>query len=176
MMRSLPSMVTAARLGAIPLLVFLVASGMSFYGALLFLLLLGTDLLDGYLARRLAASSRSGAYFDAATDFVLVFSMLVLFDSKGFLPDWVLAVVVAFFAQFVFTSLLWGRVYDPLGKYYGSLLFGAIGLRFFLSGEFFYDITTFVITGYAVVSMLGRVLLLSKAAASPGVGGPRSQG
>ncbi len=168
MMRSVPSMVTAARLAAVPLLVFLVASGMLFYGGLLFLLLLCTDLLDGHLARKLGASSRFGAYFDAATDFVLVFSMLVMFDAKGFVPDWVLAVVAVYFAQFVITGLRWGRIYDPLGKYYGSLLFGAIGLRFLLSGEFFYDITTFVITGYAVVSVLGRVLILRRGSAASG--------
>jgi len=159
---SVPSMVTAARLGAVPVLFFLVEREMLFYGALLFLVLLCTDLLDGYLARKLEASSSFGAHFDAATDFGLAFSVLVAFDSKGFVPDWVLAVVTVFYVQFLVTSLRWGRVYDPLGKYYGSLLFGAIGLRFLFSGEFFYDIVTFVITGYAVISASGRLLSLGR--------------
>jgi cardiolipin synthase (CMP-forming) len=165
MRRSIPSMVTAARLGAIPLLVLLVARGMLFYGALLFLLLLCTDLMDGYLARRLGTSSRFGAYFDATTDFILVFSMLAVFDSEGFVADWVLVVVTVFFAQFVISGLRWGRIHDPLGKYYGSLLFGAIGLRFVVSGEFFYDMATFVITGYALVSVCARALHLGQSGA-----------
>jgi phosphatidylglycerophosphate synthase len=175
MRRSVPSMVTAARLGGVPLLVFLVARGMLFYGALLFLLLLCTDVLDGYLARRLAMSSRFGAYFDATTDFVLVLSMLAVFDSEGFVADWVLVVVTVYFALFVVSSLRWGRIHDPLGRHYGTLLFAAIGLRFLASGEFFYDVATFVITGYTLVCVYGRALDLSQTgAAARGADNPDS--
>ena len=157
-----PSAVTAMRLGFIPLLVFLVSSGMLFYGAVLFLSLLCTDLLDGYLARKFALSTKFGTYFDVTTDFILVFCMFLTFNSKGFVPEWVLVLITFVFAQFVITSVYSDRIYDPVGKYYGSLLYGAIGLRFILSGQFFYDIATVGITGFAAASILSRAVSFIK--------------
>jgi phosphatidylglycerophosphate synthase len=129
---------------------------MLFYGAMLFVSMLCSDYLDGYLAKRLGLSSRFGALFDVTTDFVLIFSMFIVFDSKGFVPNWVLILIALFFAQFIVTSLYWNAIYDPIGKYYGSLLYGAIGLRFIITGQFFYDFATVVITGFTAVSILAR--------------------
>lgn len=133
---------------------------MLFYGATLFLSLLCTDFLDGYLARRLGLSSRFGTFFDVMTDFILIFSMFLIFNSKGFVPYWVLILIALFFAQFIITGLYWAKIYDPVGKYYGSLLYGAIGLRFIISGQFFYDIAAVVITGFTAASISARVLYL----------------
>lgn len=140
---------------------------MLFYGAVLFLSLLCTDFLDGYLARRLGLSSRSGTFFDAIADFILIFSMFLVFNSKGYVPYWVLILIAFFFAQFIVTSLYWDEIYDPVGKYYGSLLYGGIGLRFIISGQLFYDIATVVITVFTVTSILARVLYLLSGAKSP---------
>jgi phosphatidylglycerophosphate synthase len=140
---------------------------MLFYGAILFLSLLCTDFLDGYLARRLGLSSRFGTFFDVIADFILIFSMFLIFNSKGFVPYWVLILIALFFAQFIVTSLYWDEIYDPVGKYYGSLLYGGIGLRFLISGQLFYDIATVVITVFTVTSILTRVFFLRSLAKSP---------
>jgi phosphatidylglycerophosphate synthase len=137
---------------------------MLFFGAILFLLLLCSDLLDGYLARRFGVSSKFGTYFDVVTDFVFVSSMFMVFIPKGFCPDWVLVLIAAVFVQFVLTSLFSDKIYDPVGKYYGSLCYGAIGLRFILSGQFFYDIVTVGIVGFAVASILSRAAFFVKIA------------
>jgi phosphatidylglycerophosphate synthase len=130
---------------------------MLFYGATLFLSLLCSDFLDGYLARRLGLSSKFGTFFDVVADFILIFSMFLVFNFKGFVPYWVLILIAFFFAQFIVTSLYWDKIYDPVGKYYGSLLYGAIGLRFIISGQIFYDFATVVITGFTAASILVRV-------------------
>jgi phosphatidylglycerophosphate synthase len=139
---------------------------MLFYAAILFLSLLCTDFLDGYLARRLRLSSKFGTFFDVVTDFILIFSMFLVFNFKGFVPYWVLILIASFFAQFIVTSVYWGKIYDPVGKYYGSLLYGAIGLRFIISGQIFYDVATVVITGFTAASILARVLYLCSNARS----------
>ena len=42
---------------------------------------------------------------------------------------WILFAIVFSFGQFIVTNIYMKRtVYDPIGKYYGSLLFGGIGL------------------------------------------------
>jgi phosphatidylglycerophosphate synthase len=144
-------------LSLIPLLVYLVLTGMLAYGALLFILILGTDLADGYLARSLGQSSAFGSYFDVTTDFILVLSMFLVFDSEGFVPFWVVGMIASFFVLFIVTSVVFGKIYDPIGKYYGSLLYGAIGLRFLASGEFVSELATVVITGYTAVSLSTRI-------------------
>jgi phosphatidylglycerophosphate synthase len=137
---------------------------MLFYGAVLFLSLLCTDLLDGYLARRFGLSSKFGTYFDVTTDFILVFCMFLTFNSKGFVSGWVLALITFVFAQFLITSVYSDKIYDPVGKYYGSLLYGAIGLRFILSGQFLCDIATAGITAFGAATILSRAVSLIKTA------------
>ena len=150
------------RLGFVPLLAFLVSNGMLFFGAILFLLLLFTDFLDGYLARKLGVSSKFGAYFDVTADFTLVFCMFLVFCSMGFCANWVLIVIVTVFAEFAFTSHFSSKIYDPVGKYYGSMLYGAIGLRFILSGQLFYDMVTVAVVAFSAASILSRATFLLK--------------
>jgi len=157
-----PSAVTAVRLGFVPLLVFLVSNGMLVYGAVLFPFLLFTDFLDGYLARKLGVSSKFGTHFDVTADFILVFSMFLVFGSMGFCADWVLIVIAAVFAGFMLTGRSSSKIYDPVGKYYGSLLYGAIGLRFILSGQVFYDVVTVGVVAFSAASILSRATFLLK--------------
>jgi phosphatidylglycerophosphate synthase len=160
--KRVPSAVTALRLALVPPLVFLVSNDLYFLGAGLFLFLLATDFLDGFLARKFNASSKFGTCFDVTTDFIFVFCMFATFIPKGFCADWILAVIIVVFAEFMLTSLFLKKNYDPVGKYYGSLLYGAIGLRFILSGQFFYDIVTVGVAAFAVASILSRATFLLK--------------
>jgi phosphatidylglycerophosphate synthase len=95
-----------------------------------------------------------GTYFDVTADFIFVFSMFLVFGSAGFYADWVLIVIAAVFAQFVLTSRFSNKIHDPVGKYYGSLLYAAIGLRFIFSGELFYYVVTASIVAFSVASIL----------------------
>jgi hypothetical protein len=88
--------------------------------------------------------------------------MFLTFNSKGFVPGWVLVLITFVFAQFVITSVYSDNIYDPVGKYYGSLLYGAIGLRFILSEQFFYDIAMAGITGFAAATILSRAVSFIK--------------
>ncbi len=158
----IPSAVTTVRFCFVPLLVFLVSNGMLFYGAGLFLFILFTDFLDGYLARKLGVFSDFGTYFDVTADSILVFSMFLVFGSVGFYADWVLIVIVAVFAQFVLTIHFSSKIYDPVGKYYGNLLYGAIGLRFIFSGHLLYYVVTVGIVAFSAASILSRAAFLLK--------------
>jgi len=157
-----PSAVTALRLALVPPLVFLVSNDFYFLGAGLFLFLLTTDLFDGFLARKFDVSSKFGTYFDVTTDFIFVFCMFATFIPKGFCAEWILAAIIIVFSEFLVTGLFLNKIYDPVGKYYGSILYGAIGLRFILSGQIFYDIVTVGIATFAVASVLSRGTFLLK--------------
>ena len=156
------SKITLVRLGLVPLLVLLVDHGLVFSGVVLFLFLILTDFLDGHLARKHRVYSKVGAYFDAITDFILIFSLFLVFGPEGFYSEWVLIVVVAVFAWFILTGISFDRIYDPVGKYYGSLLYGVIGLRFVFSGSLFCNLVTGGIVVFSVASILSRVIFLLK--------------
>ncbi|HPC28030.1 MAG TPA: CDP-alcohol phosphatidyltransferase family protein [Candidatus Methanomethylicus sp.] len=157
-----PSAITAIRLGVAPLLIMLVLEGMWLHGAALFLLLVFTDFLDGYLAKRYSAASKRGAYFDATTDFILTFSLLLTFGPEGFYAEWIPVLVAGIFAFFVLTSIAFGRTYDPVGKHYGSMLYGVVCLRFFITGELFCGLVTSGILAFSTASMLSRTFFLMK--------------
>jgi CDP-diacylglycerol--glycerol-3-phosphate 3-phosphatidyltransferase len=86
---TIPNILTWIRIAAIPLIVLLFyapyhwadpAAGLLFAAAGI------TDLLDGYLARRLNQTSRLGAFLDPVADKLIVAVALVLLLSKDITP------------------------------------------------------------------------------------------
>lgn len=112
------------------------------FAALVIVVAIATDLLDGPVARRTGTVSSLGRTFDHTADFLFVTSGLFAGAARGVFP-WILpAVVVAAFAQYVLDSY-WlhrqsGLRRSQLGRYNGILYFvplcGAILL--FIGFEF----------------------------------------
>ncbi len=118
----IPSVVTALRLLVAPVLFYTILMN-QYLGAILILVFAGiTDFLDGYLARRLDASSDSGAYLDVISDFILIVLGFAAFVLKGWYDPFILLIIIAMFALFLATSSLKKLVYDPVGKYLGAFL------------------------------------------------------
>ncbi len=131
----LPSTFTLLRLATLPTLIFLIDTGQIIPADSLFLLAIGSDLADGYLARKLKVSSKFGANFDASVDFLFIGGVFLYFTIENIYPPWVLLTIVAMFVQFLLSSKLTHVMFDPVGKYYGSLLYGAIGLTMLFPGQ-----------------------------------------
>ncbi len=131
----LPSAVTFLRLSALPILTSLMYAGQVVPADLVFLLAIFSDLADGYLARKLKVSSKFGANFDACVDFLFIGGVFLYFTIERIYPAWVLLTIVAMFVQFLLSSKLTHVMFDPVGKYYGSLLYGAIGLTMLFPGQ-----------------------------------------
>ena len=68
--------------------------------------------------------------------------------------------MTAVFAVFILTSLRLTKIYDPVGKHYGSLLFAVITPRFFLTSPLFYDAVTISVTAFAAASILSRAIFV----------------
>lgn len=124
--RMLPFVLTAIRLSfALPLAAALYRYDLPLVAVLLALAAI-TDLLDGWLARRLKACSAFGAYFDATADFALVAVAFSVLAVRGVYPAWALLLIGLMFAQFVLTSRQRQPVYDPVGKYFGAALYSVV--------------------------------------------------
>jgi CDP-diacylglycerol--glycerol-3-phosphate 3-phosphatidyltransferase len=142
----------------------------------LFMLICATDLLDGFLARKLSACSRNGAFFDVAADFIFIlFSVIALATTCTF-PVWMAAVIVMKFIEFCYTSVQFNKIsgtgrttllFDPLGK--------ATAISFFLLPYLFvllqyylplvgavqvYTAICLIVTLAALISSAGRVRFL----------------
>jgi len=123
-----------------------------------------TDVADGFLARRLRASTGLGAYLDASADFVVVMVGLVALGGLGF-PRWPLGVVIAMFVQFLLSS---GRArprYDPVGKYYGGLLFVVVAAATAFPDLAVWNALADFILGITLVSWVSRTDFLQRPAA-----------
>jgi len=153
----LPSLVSMLRLIILPFLVCSFLSGLTLLGYFLFLFAVLTDFADGYFAKKLQVTSSFGAYYDATVDALLIMTMFGVFFVSGCYPYWVLLLILFMYAQFVITSLILKITYDPIGKYYGSLLYGAIGLTLLFSGQAFYDFVTSTIVAVTAVSFFSRL-------------------
>ena len=123
----------------------------------MFLFAVATDFADGYVAKKLCLTRKFGAYFDATVDFIFVFGVFAYFVYCDFYSVWLLFLIAFEFAQFMLTSNFSTLVYDPVGKYYGSLLYGAVGLTLLFSGEPVYTIVSVGVVVATAVSLLSRL-------------------
>lgn len=91
---NIPNLLTLSRILLAPVFVLLVASGAEYKAALVMVLAGTTDLLDGYLARRLSAETAIGAALDAFADKLLLSSAFLILAVTGLLPWWLAIVVI----------------------------------------------------------------------------------
>lgn len=148
------------RLAAAPALWLAVSHNLMTWAVGLFLLASVTDLLDGYLARRLVACTVLGAYLDASADLLVVLAALGAFARRGLYPLWSLYLIAFMFAQFVLTSRLGRPIYDPLGKYLGAFLFVVVGITLVLPEPVVCRVLLFGIVAICLLSLRSRALYL----------------
>jgi CDP-diacylglycerol--glycerol-3-phosphate 3-phosphatidyltransferase/cardiolipin synthase len=123
---ALPSLVSACRIAAAPVLAHLITAGRFRDAAILLGGAAATDILDGALARRFSAVTRAGAWIDVTADFTLIAAGLTALAVAGAVPPWVPLLAALMFAQFILSSRGDGPVYDPIGRYYGGFLYGVL--------------------------------------------------
>lgn len=160
--RFIPSAVTSTRILAFPLLIFSLANELMFNTYLLFLVAIVSDYADGYIARKLGVCSDAGAILDTTVDFLFIGGMFLYFTSNGTYPMWTFILVVFMFGQFAVTSLIFKKVFDPIGKYYGSLLYGGIGLTILFSSEFAISLVTTALLFVSIVCLTSRIIFLRR--------------
>lgn len=157
-----PSGISALRLAALPIFLYFFSNGAMALCILVFGVAQATDLIDGYVARKLRVASKLGAYFDAITDFVFITGIFAAFTLSGYYPAWVMLLITASFGQFIASSLYTKKLYDPLGKYMGSVLYTAIGLTLLLPVEAIFIFVQYTFGGFFFVSLGSRILSLTK--------------
>ncbi len=105
-LRQLPHLLTFLRLAASPFLVELLLRS-RFRAALAVALLAGlTDWLDGFVARRMKVSGRAGVILDPLADKTLLLALFLTLGYIGFLPLWLIWLVIGRDVVIVMGALL----------------------------------------------------------------------
>lgn len=110
---NLPNSLTTLRIFLIPVIIvfyYIDISGELFGTPMNFVVIAGlfafasvTDLLDGYLARRLNLITTYGKFMDPLADKILVVSALILLVESALVPAWIVAIIVA--REFIVSGL-----------------------------------------------------------------------
>ena len=94
MYRALPNIVTVLRILAVPVVVVLMIDN-ALATAFWVILVAGlSDGLDGFLAKRLDAVTRLGTYLDPIADKTLLIAVFVCLTVMGFVPGWIVCLVI----------------------------------------------------------------------------------
>lgn len=157
----IPSGISALRIAALPLLFYFFNIGALTLCFVTFACFAFTDLFDGFVARKLKAASKFGAYFDAFTDFIFVTAIFSLFVLSGYYSSWMLILIAASFMQFVVSSLYTKKLYDPLGKYLGSALYLGIGLTLAFPIQPIFVFVQYAFLIFASISFITRTVSLA---------------
>ena len=170
--QNIPNTITILRLIALPHLVYSFNHLTIFVTFSIFLASIVTDVIDGYVARKLRATSKLGVYLDVVVDFLFITGMYLSFSFNGIYSPWLLLIIVFVFTQFIVSNIILQQtIYDPIGKYFGSILFGGIGVTILISDQIIsnliifsdqlvYTMVTVFLVIFALTSLLSRFLYL----------------
>jgi CDP-diacylglycerol---glycerol-3-phosphate 3-phosphatidyltransferase len=95
---NLPNLLTMGRIAAIPFFVWLLDSPTPvrcFWACIVFTAAAITDVLDGYLARKLGVVSVLGKFLDPLADKLIVMAALVWMVPMGRIPAWAVVLLLA---------------------------------------------------------------------------------
>jgi CDP-diacylglycerol--glycerol-3-phosphate 3-phosphatidyltransferase len=95
---NLPNLLTFGRVVAIPFLVWLLDAPSpvrGYWASIVFTAAAITDMLDGYLARKLGVVSVLGKFLDPLADKLIVMAALVWMVPMGRIPAWVVVLLLA---------------------------------------------------------------------------------
>ena len=145
-------------------------------------LAVGSDVLDGRLARRAATSAdgtaqasaaagpsggarrRRGAYLDVCADAVFLLAGLTALWALGRLPVWLPLVATLMLARFFLTSpSSSGLRYDSIGRHYGSMLYAVLAVWLLGASDPAKQAALLVVAIVTAVALVGRTRCLRPA-------------
>lgn len=93
---SIPNLITLGRILLVPIVVWAIATpGAMWIAFVLFLAAGVSDAVDGYLAKRFQMTTELGAYLDPLADKALIVSIYLTLGINGFIPSWLVILVVS---------------------------------------------------------------------------------
>ncbi|OQA15450.1 MAG: putative CDP-diacylglycerol--glycerol-3-phosphate 3-phosphatidyl-transferase 2 [Firmicutes bacterium ADurb.Bin356] len=120
-MRHIPNILSSIRIAMVGVFVLFFVKGNYFAALGVYLLAIITDTLDGYLARRNNWTSDLGKVLDPLADKLMLIAALICFLLKGWIPLWLVIVVVGKELLMIIGGiLLWKREVVVYADWFGK--------------------------------------------------------
>jgi cardiolipin synthase (CMP-forming) len=163
-----PNIISFYRLVMFPVILVLAISGIEKWFVILFCINLVSDIIDGFLARKMNQVTRFGAALDNLADmgtYVLALLGLFLFKWQEIKPHaWLLYVFLSIFAISYLVA------FARFGKIPGLHLYGGV-IAGYLQGAFFFVLFVwgfylwfyYLAVGWGALAYIDKILVLLKA-------------
>ena len=92
---NIPNIITLGRILLVPLIVWAIASNQMAIAFVIFVVAGVSDAIDGFLAKRFHMTTVLGAYLDPLADKALIVSIYVTLGVNGYIPRWLVILVVS---------------------------------------------------------------------------------
>ena len=92
---NLPNFISLGRLLSVPATIWLIVSGHLSVAFWLFAVAGASDAVDGFIAKRFGMDTRLGFYLDPLADKARLVSAYITLGTAGYLPDWLVILVVS---------------------------------------------------------------------------------
>ena len=177
--RYIPNGITVVRLLLVPLFAGYLDAIVkhdctSIFSLVLFLIIIGSDILDGAMARILKATSSTGARLDVLADSVYILSTSLLLMASGILPLWFFIIISLKLLEFIITSKILNKrekissvlFMDKSGKAGASiamLIPGILCVRnFVFDYKLLIRLTIYTVASLFLISLTMRISSLKK--------------
>ena len=141
---------------------------------IIFFTIIASDIADGYLARKLKCTSKTGAALDVISDAVYTILSLTAFAYFNIIPIWFICIMLLKLCEFMITSKLIQKnqpyekalIYDKIGKISvctAMLLPGIFVFRcIIIDYKTVMNIIIYIITIMLILSFINRIKITVK--------------
>lgn len=159
---NIPNILSVTRIIFAPIFFYAFLNELYLISIIIFMVASITDVLDGYIARKINAISDLGSYLDVTSDFILVIMSFLAYVIKGWYDPLILILITIMFLLFIGTSSIKKPVYDPIGKYLGTYLMLMIFMSLILPEIVVIRILLIILVLFSLISIFSRLLFLQK--------------
>ena len=110
MIRAFPNILSILRIFLVPFILYLIIQNYFFLAFILSCVASISDMLDGFLARKLNNETKIGFYLDAIADKFFIFSIYLIIGIKLLLPTYIIFCIIfrdiLISGSFILTSLI----------------------------------------------------------------------
>ncbi len=160
--------VTGARLIMLPYLIYALAAHLPGLALTTLVVMIGTDLVDGRIARGLGQSRAFGAALDSGIDFLVIYGLFTTFLAIGVLPWWKWIVIFTPAVLMGVTQILYlikalggSFAVAPAGKLVGQIQFAYLPFllvrTFWLSAGWAQTVDHLIFTLLALATVVNTI-------------------
>ncbi|MEM9105725.1 MAG: CDP-alcohol phosphatidyltransferase family protein [Pseudomonadota bacterium] len=92
---TIPNLITLARFLMVPAVIYALLLGAMMPAFVIFVIAGISDAVDGFIARQFNQHSELGSYLDPIADKLLLVTVFIMLAILGFLPQWLVVLVVS---------------------------------------------------------------------------------